>query len=78
LLPFVYPKVTQSATLLQTAISLVAGGVGVALVPASLRNLQRTGVIYKDITEPTPEIKIGVVWRSQDLSPILQQFLTVV
>lgn len=74
----IYPKITQSATLLQTAISLVAGGVGIALVPASLRNLQRTGVIYKDITEPTPEIKIGIAWRKQDLSPILQQFIAIV
>lgn len=72
------PKVAQSATLLQTAVSLVAGGVGVALVPASLQNLQRTGVVYKAISEPTPQVEIAVVWRQHDLSQVLQRFLNIV
>lgn len=73
-----HPKVAQSATMLQTAVSLVAGGVGVALVPSSLQNLQRTGVVYKAIAEPTPEVEIGVVWRQHDSSQVVQKFLNIV
>lgn len=72
------PKVLQEAILLQTAISLVAGGFGVALVPASLQNLQRTGVAYKPLQEPTPEIEISLAWRRDDSSPVLQKFLNSV
>jgi DNA-binding transcriptional LysR family regulator len=70
-----YPKVIQSTTLLQTAVSLVAGGVGVALVPDSLQNCQRIGVVYKKLAEPTPEVKTAIVWRQQDSSRVLQRFL---
>ena len=73
-----HPKVFQSATLLQTAVSLVVGELGVALVPASLQNWQRTGVVYKTLAEPTPEVKIAIVWRQDDSSEVLQQFLQLV
>jgi DNA-binding transcriptional LysR family regulator len=69
------PTIVQEATQLQTIISLVAGGVGVALVPASLQNLQRAGVVYRFLQEPTPEVEIGVAWRQHDGSPVLQTFI---
>lgn len=72
------PNVVQEAIQLQTAISLVAGSVGIALVPASLQNLQRPGVVYKILQEPTPEIEIAVAWRQLDSSPVLQQFVNTI
>lgn len=69
------PTVVQEATQLQTIVSLVAGGVGVALVPASLQNLQRSGVVYRSLEEPTPELEIAVAWRQHDDSPVLQKFI---
>lgn len=73
-----HPQVAQSATLLQTAVSLVAGGIGVALIPSSLQNIQRTGVVYKPIVEPTPEVEIAVVWQQHNSSQIVQRFLSIV
>ena len=72
------PKVAQEAMLMQTIVSLVAGGVGVALVPASLQNLQRVGVVYKPLQGQTPELEMAIVWRQDNLSPILREFLKVV
>ncbi len=72
------PKIAQEAILLQTAVSLVAGGVGIAIVPASVQNLQRTGVVYKSMQEQPPEVEIAVVWRRNDSSLVLQKFLHVV
>jgi len=69
------PTIVQEATQLQTIISLVAGGVGVALVPASLQNLQRAGVVYRYLQEQTPEVEIAVAWRQHDGSPVLQKFI---
>jgi DNA-binding transcriptional LysR family regulator len=43
------PRVAHEAHQLQTVISLVAAGMGVALVPASLQKAQRRGVRYLDI-----------------------------
>ena len=63
---------------MQTTVSLVAGGIGVTLVPASLQNLQRTGVVYKHVEGMSPEIELGVVWPRGDPSPVLRAFLGVV
>ena len=72
------PRVVQEAWLMQTTVSLVAGGIGVTLVPASLQNLQRTGVVYKQIEGMSPEIELGVVWPRDDPSAVLRAFLGVV
>ena len=72
------PKVVQEAWLMQTTVSLVAGGIGVTLVPASLQNLQRAGVVYKYVEGLSPEIELGVVWRRGDRSAVLRAFLGVV
>ena len=63
---------------MQTTVSLVAGGIGVTLVPASLQNLQIAGVVYKYVEGLSPEIELGVVWRRGDRSAVLRAFLGVV
>lgn len=63
---------------MQTTVSLVSGGIGVTLVPASLQNLQRAGVVYKNVEGLSPEIELGVVWRRSDPSAVLKAFLGVV
>ena len=72
------PKAGQEAYLVQTGVGLVASGVGVALVPASLRNLQTTGVVYRPVQGSTPTVELGVVWRRDDKGVILNAFLGVV
>ncbi len=72
------PTVVQEAMQMQTIVSLVAGGIGIAIVPISLNNLQRTGVVYKPLEQPTPYAEVAVAWRNQDLSAIAQRFLEIV
>ncbi len=69
--------IVQEAIQMQTIISLVSAGMGVALVPASLRNLARTGVRYVDLTGEAPSLETGIVWRRDDLTPTLSRFLQV-
>lgn len=71
------PNVTQEAIQMQTIVSLVAGGLGIAIVPESLQNLQRTGVVYKTVQEPTPKAAIAIIWRQNDTSPTVQRFLEI-
>jgi DNA-binding transcriptional LysR family regulator len=72
------PKVVQEAIQMQTIVSLVAADMGIAIVPASIQNLQRTGVIYKPLTETTPQSAIAVIWRRQETSATVNKFLEVV
>lgn len=71
------PKVAQEAIQMQTIVSLVAAEIGIAIVPASLKNLQRSGVVYKAFQESTPEAAIAIVWRRKDESPVVQRFLDI-
>jgi len=72
------PHVVQEAIQMQTIVSLVAAELGVAIVPASLRHLQRTGVVYKTLQEPTPMAEIAMIWRCTQPSPTVQRFTGVV
>lgn len=73
------PNVAQGEVgLMQTTIGLVAGGIGVALVPASLQNLTRKGVVYREVEDLKPTIEMSVLWRPSDNNPVLGSFLGTV
>jgi len=72
------PQVAQEAMQLPTIVSLVAAGIGVAVIPASLQNLRRTGVTYRAIRESTPKAELVVAWRTEQPSALVQSFLRVV
>lgn len=72
------PEVAQEAIQMHTIASMVAVGMGVALVPASLQNLRRKGVVYKPLRGGAPAAEIAAIWRPEDPSPVLQRFLGVV
>ncbi len=69
-------RIVQEAIQMQTIISLVSAGLGIALVPASLRNLARAGVRYLDLAEP-PILETGLVWRSDDDAAPLRNLLAL-
>jgi DNA-binding transcriptional LysR family regulator len=70
-------QVVQEAIQMQTIISLVSAGMGIALVPASLRHLARTGVRYVGLEGEGPQLESGLVWRREDATPTLRRFLEV-
>jgi DNA-binding transcriptional LysR family regulator len=71
------PKVTQEAIQMQTIVGLVAAGLGIAFVPASLQNLHRNGVIYRPLREQIPKIGLYLTWRQHDSSPVISAFLSL-
>lgn len=71
-------RVVQEAIQMQTIISLVSGGLGVALVPASLRNLARAGVAYLPLAGAAPMLETGLAWRRDEAAPTLANFLALI
>ena len=71
------PRVVQEARTTQTIISLIAGGMGVSLVPASMQSLQRTGVTYRPLRPPVPTTELAVLWRGQEAAPVVHSFLHI-
>ena len=70
------PIAAQEALQMQTIVSLVAAEMGVAIVPASMQNFQRSGVVYKALPESTSIVAIALIWRS-DPTEAVQRFLEV-
>src|SRR5918998_1039116 len=69
--------VQKDVWLMQTIVGLVAGGIGVALVPSSLQNIPRRGVAYKPLRGLSPTVELGIVWRRDDPTVVLNPFLEV-
>jgi len=69
------PAVQQEAIQMQTIISLVSAGLGIALVPASSRHLARTGVRYLSIAGRVPRLETGLAWRRANDSATLANFV---
>lgn len=73
------PRVTQEISQQQIIIGLVAAGFGISMVPKSAaRQENGGGVVYLDLVDPTPRVEFNVVWRREDSSPILHEFLQTV
>jgi DNA-binding transcriptional LysR family regulator len=70
------PMIVQEAPQLDI-VSLVAAGYGVSLLPESVRNVPREGLVYKSLVD-SPTTTLLVVWRRDDPSPVVRDFLAVV
>ena len=66
----------QPTRLLQTAVFLVSGHLGVALVPESFRNhLRVRGCVYRDIAGAPAHADLIGLWRRGNVQPVLERFI---
>jgi len=71
------PKVVQEASQMQTILSLVAAGVGVALIPDSVKSLRQDNVRYLELRDQTPSTGIAIAHLRDNSSPVIEHFLRV-
>lgn len=71
------PNVVQEVNELQTAIGLVAAGIGIALVPESVRRLLRDDVVYIDFQAVGFTSPIMMSWRKNDESGLLKDVVAL-
>jgi DNA-binding transcriptional LysR family regulator len=62
---------------MQTVIGLVASGMGIALVPASVQNLKRAGVQYRALKGATGSVELGLLRARDDEAQIANRFVEV-
>jgi DNA-binding transcriptional LysR family regulator len=60
---------------MQTVVSLVSSGLGAAIVPASVANLGRRGVAYRDLADPHPRLDVWLAWRRGVLNATQREFV---
>ena len=79
------PLVVQECIQMQAIVSLVSANMGVSILPESIKEVQRYGVVYKPIQDPTVPIStlvrqlatISIVWRTNDDSPTINRLLEI-
>lgn len=62
---------------MQTIIALVAGGLGVSLVPSSLTRLHRADVAYRPVRPVERVVHLAVAWRGDDIRPTTSNFVNL-
>lgn len=55
-------------------LALVAAGLGVGLVPASVRAAPLGGVVFRDVVD-SATVELACAWRDDDASPMLHQVI---
>lgn len=72
------PNIVHEAIQLVTIVNLVSAGLGVAWVPETVRQFQRPGIVYRQITgkkaQQVPQVDTSLVWQST-ANPILERFI---
>jgi DNA-binding transcriptional LysR family regulator len=71
--PLAAHEVAETATL----VSFVAAGLGVSLVPASVRNMTVQGAIYRPLAQDATRVELAAAWRRDDDRPVLARALDV-
>ena len=74
----IVPRIAQEGIGALSVVTLVAGGFGVALVPASLGNFSLPGVTYRPIQGRCRTSDLTLVWRRDSRASIVRAFLEVV
>lgn len=69
------PRVAQKARQFATIISLVGAGLGVAIVPDSLRRVQLADVVYRPLADASELAELAIAFRRDEPSPAVKAFL---
>lgn len=72
------PRIVQQVQQINGMLALVAAGMGVALLPATMRAVGLPGVGYVPLSDPDANLLLAVATRIDDASPVLRQFLGTV
>lgn len=67
-------EIAQEATSIQAVLGLVAAGLGIAMLPASVRQLSRIGIEFVAI-RPRHRSTLFVATRREDRSPLVAPFI---
>ena len=72
------PRIAQRTARMTTTISMVASGIGVALMPITAARLAFGGAVYRQLQPPRISIPVAFAWRRDQTAPVLARFMAVV
>jgi len=71
----IQPEMIQEARSLQTELGLVAAGMGMALVAASVAKEAREGIVFRRLHGTIPKVKVHALWHPDRETKALKNLL---
>ena len=71
------PRLSQEAPQLTSTLNLVAAGLGVSIVPESLKHLRTNDIVYLRLTGDAPQAALGLASRADGRSAAVGNFIAV-
>jgi DNA-binding transcriptional LysR family regulator len=72
------PRVGQEAPRMFSTLNLVAAGLGVSIIPASMQRLHMDGVVYRRLRGTPLKAPLTLAYRRGDAAPAVQRFVDLV
>jgi DNA-binding transcriptional LysR family regulator len=69
-----YPRVAHESAKTSTQLSLVAAGLGIAVLPESVRGIALAGVHYRTVAG-ADDVELALAWCRTGESPLVDSFL---
>jgi DNA-binding transcriptional LysR family regulator len=69
------PRIAQEASQTHAVMGLVSAGLGLALVPESVRRIGMRGVAFRPVTRDAPIAQTAIAWQAKNDSPLVRGFL---
>jgi DNA-binding transcriptional LysR family regulator len=71
-------RIVQEVNSDTTALSLVAGGIGLSFVIQSAERTKPNGVVLKDVGDLRVTAQLFAIWRTDNKAPALQKFIELI
>jgi DNA-binding transcriptional LysR family regulator len=71
------PRLSQEAPQLTSTLNLVAAGLGISIVPESLKHLRTNDIVYLRLTGNAPQAALGLASRADERSAAVGNFIAV-
>jgi DNA-binding transcriptional LysR family regulator len=69
------PLISQEVLSKRTMLTLVAAGLGLALVPASSARAAGHDLVFRQVDDPLPLVEADAVWSPANPSPLVHDFI---
>jgi DNA-binding transcriptional LysR family regulator len=71
------PRIAQRVRRATTAVSLIASGIGVTLLPITVARLGIGGAVYRRLRSPGANVPMAFAWRRDQTAPVLARFMAI-
>ncbi len=69
------PNIIQEVYELHTALALVKSGLGITIIPESIKNFRLNGIVFKSINNINEKLITSVAWRKDNKNPLVNLFV---